>query len=340
MVKHISCMFADSLRLRRRRAFIANVGGQLVLIVPTAQRRPQTRVASPRINQVSLSMRGIPPSGGLRAQIGVVSPQVASTQVAQSPPGVQFLGQGSQQGIMYVDNIQRGLAAPAVRTVPPANNANSQIPNSNLKISGINQKGELIITGPGGSITIGTDLLNGISRQNAMPMFTEFEEMELEGMPNANVTGGGQGGQPNRFELNQQGRGSIIIERAPHVSSSGPVIVDPHLATSGGAVSSASSASSSASAGGASASSSASSSAGGASASASSSAGSASSSSSSSAVSMGNGISLESGGQIIRLGQSAGKTQTITLGGAGGIQLSEGGSGIQVPGNATFIVGG
>lgn len=278
----------------------------------------------------------------MRAQIGVMSPQ------AQSPPGVQFLGQSVQPvhqqapGIVYLDNTQlpglshSGIASPTVRAITEAVGRNSAIPNSNLHISGINHKGELIITGPGGSITIGTDLLNGISRNNPVPFFTEFEEMELEGQ---NHTGGGMHSMnPNRVELSQHGKGTIIIERAPQIHSVTPV--DPLQVGSAEAAASASSASSSASAGGASAASSAASSAGGAASSASASAGGVSSSSSS-AVSLGNGISLENGGQVIRLGQNGGKTQTITLGGANGqIQLGDGGSGIQVPGNATFIVGG
>ena len=290
-------------------------------------------------------------SGGRRRQLGGISPQ------GQAPPGVQFLGGRSQLqqtgtgGIVYIDNNsnninnknnqipgQLGIASPTIRTLTDAINRNNAIPNSNLRISGVNHKGELIITGPGGSITIGMELLNGISRQSSLPLFTEFEEMELEGqnitlpgMPNFN---------PNRVALSQQGKGTIIIERAPQPSNVSPVVDTQHSGSAEALPAASSSASSSASAGGVSASSAASSSAGGAASSASSSAGSASSSSSS-AASLGNGISLEQGGQIIRLTQNSGKTQTITLGGSNGqIQLADGGSGIQVPGNATFIVGG
>lgn len=327
------------MRLRRRRAFIANVGGQLVLIVPSATRRSRNRSVSPRVNQLSVSMRGLPSTSGVTAQIGIGSS--GGGQILQGPPGVQFLGTGGQvvvpasgqapragSGFVYLENGRIATGVPATSGVQ----GNPQIPNSNLRISGLNAKGELIITGPGGAITIGTDLLNGISRQNQNPVFTEFEEMEMEGNPNS-TTGNRQ---PNRFQLNK-GQGAIIIERSPRMANGG--IVDPLHTGSGEAVSAASSSSASASAGGAAASSSAASSAGGAASSASASAGGVSSASSS-AVSLGNGISLENGGQIIRLGETHG-TQTITLGGSNGqIKLGEGGSGIQVPGNATFIVGG
>lgn len=360
-------------RVQRRPVLIVRTGGQDSRRVARPRSRPVLRVNlghQPSQNNRLLDILGIAPNS--------IGPQF-SVGHSHQPPGVSFLGGQRLSGqvgqyippqslpiltnsvpqhqlpIVFTgtNNVigQTGVHIPAMNSVqvPPSSGSNI-IPGSNgLEIGGLTPKGELLIRGRGGTITIGRDLLHGISQNNAFPLLTEFEEFEAEGAP--------RGAHPNQninsIKLTEPGRGSIVINNSGTNSASSANSASSSSGSSAGSstgiieVINAGSNAQSFVAPLASSSSSASSSASHSSASSSSSSSSASASSGGSGkptVALGNGFSVESGGnsgsgKVIRLGDTAGKTQVITMGGSKGhIQLTDGGTGLQVPGNATFIV--
>jgi hypothetical protein len=338
---------------RRGRPILAQVQGRPVLVINNGGSiNPRSRVFSRPI-QVAGRNNHVVQNNALIELLGIAPSSVGSRRtvgLSHQPPGVSFIGNQRlsrnhaqiilPQSIPIVSNhllqsqtpvSQIGLiAGNKLSSVLPSVAANPS-PSTNtipgltgLTIGGVTPKGELIIQGPGGSITIGPELLTGIQRRNAFPLFTEFEEMEQE------VGMRGPGAVKNSVMLTEPGRGSIVIAKGPKTSASSS-------AMAGGAVASSSASSSSSSA-----SSSASSSSSSASSSASASASSATAGGiHEPAVALGNGITVESGGtsgRVIRIGDNGAAEQVITMGGVG-----NGGSaaaGLHVPGNATFIVGG
>lgn len=296
-----------------------------------------------------LDMLGLAPSA-------ITAPRGAN--LGTRPPGVSFLGSQGVSGVLdaglypiqYLPNppqiVTSVTAAPVAPAVPvnagmasTAGGVVSRIGTTGLEAVSGTRKGEIVIRGPGGSITIGPEILTGITKSSGvLPFISEFEEFEQEVGPRK---------QPNSIRLSDPGKGTIVLNRNPVANSgatssasssgsSGVVQVlnsDPTLAASS-ATSSAVSTS-----GSASASASASAVAGGVS--------SASSSASSSTagnepvVVVGNGVVVEKakGGQVITLGKNGKQTQVITMGGTQ-VQIADNGSGIRAPGNATFIVKG
>ena len=340
----------------RRRALpvLAQIQGRPVLVVNNGVTiNPRSRIVSrPRIQT---SRRGTLGTNALLELLGI-APSAAGARrtigISHQPPGVSFLGNqrlaGNHaqiilpQSVPLVSNSLLHSQAPVsplgvlggnqVATVlqtvaapPPPPNTNTIPGLTGLTIGGVTPKGELIIRGPGGSITIGPELLTGIQTNNPFPLMTEFEEMEQEA-----AVGNGLGQARDSVKLTHPGRGSIVIAKAPKTSASSS-------ATAGGAV-----ASSSASASTSSASSSSSSSSSSASSSASASMSSATAvGGQKPVVAVGSGITVESGGtsgRVIRIGDNGAAEQVITMGGIG--NGNKGGSGLHVPGNATFIVGG
>lgn len=360
-------------RVQRRPMLIVRTGGQTPRRVARPRSRPVIRVNQghqPPQNNRLLDILGIAPSN--------IGPQF-SVRLSHQPPGVSFLGGQRLSGHVgqYIpsqslpiitnsvsqhqipvaftgtNNVisQTGVNIPAVNSLQvPQTSGSNIIPGSNgLQIGGLTPKGELLIRGRGGTITIGRDLLHGISQNNAFPLLTEFEEFEAEGVP--------RGAHPNQninsVKLTEPGRGSIVINKSGTNSASSANGASSSSGSSAGSstgiieVINAGSNAQSFVAPLSSSSSSASSSASGSSASSSSNSASASASSGGigkQTVALGNGFTVENGGntgsgKVIRLGDTAGKTQVITMGGSKGqIQLTDGGTGIQVPGNATFIV--
>ena len=198
----------------------------------------------------------------------LVSPQRG---VPSAPPGVSFLGglQGGRQALPAVRTVPDpsyhqnpgfgNVGVAGINTFPSSiatasasasgasassstfidpNVAKASGSSNLLTIEGQTPSGDLIIGGPGGTITIGAEVLNGISQTgNGTLIHTEFEEIEPEeGRRRNNRRKGLQvaskaGRRPIFLHGKQTvvpGRGTISLGGGVHIAGQGssPLVID------------------------------------------------------------------------------------------------------------------
>ncbi|KAH3867548.1 uncharacterized protein LOC127867564 [Dreissena polymorpha] len=263
-------------------------------------------------------------AGGIFIDANTGQQVFAQTASQQNGGGLIFVDNPSlpTQGNPIFDSVGQAATLGVTPGQPSFSQQGIPIPNSqHLRLIGLTPRGDLIIDGPGGTITIGADVLNGIITPNAFPVATEFEELENELLR-------GTRGNKNKVKVLDPGNGAITLEKKTPAGrnngGSGLKTVEASSSSSTADTKAVAAASSSASAGGASASSSAGSA-------------SASSNSLTGRVVLGNGVTLNNG--VITIDSAAGNSQ-LNIGGISHGHQSEGASGIQAPGNATILITG